>query len=110
MDFVSAYALTLAVETAVLLLLLRGKHAARVIMRNSIAANTLTLPFVWFFFPLLGLTYGAQIAASEFFAFATEAGVYAALFAGMTGREALAASFLANAASFLLGLALTGIA
>jgi hypothetical protein len=105
--FAVAYALTLLVETVVLFLLLRG-YPTGLIIRNSIIASSLTLPFVWFLFPVFGLAYWMQLAASEGFAFAAETAVYAWLFRGMKLNDAAVASLLCNAASFLIGLVLLG--
>ena len=106
--FAVAYALTLLVETVVLMLLLRGRYSLGLIVRNSIIASSVTLPFVWFAFPALGLAYGIQLAVSEAFAFAAETAVYAWLFKGMKLNDAAVASFLCNAASFLAGIMLLG--
>jgi len=106
-EFLVAYALTLAIETTALFLLLRSRYGAALITRNSIIASSLTLPFVWFVFPVLGLgSWALQTAAAEIFAFAVEAGVYRALFPKMGWANALKVSFVCNAASFLVGLAL----
>jgi len=106
-EFLVAYALTLAIETIVLFLLLRSRYGVALIIRNSIIASSLTLPFVWFVFPALGLgSWALQTAAAEIFAFAVEACVYRALFHGIRWEDALAASFVCNAASFIAGLAL----
>ena len=104
-EFLVAYAFTLAIETTVILLLLRNRYPAPLIARNSIIASSLTLPFVWFVFPLSGLAWPVQTAISEIFAFLAEAGFYRLSFKGMGWKGALAASFACNAASFLSGLA-----
>jgi hypothetical protein len=106
LGFPAAYAITLALETALLFLIFRGRHAAFLIFRNSLIVNTVTLPFVWFFFPLFGWPYAIQIAVSEAFAFIAEALLYWRLFPKASVYDALFASFVCNAASFLLGVVL----
>ncbi len=97
--------LTIAIETSVLLLILRKKYGTFVIARNSVVASSLTLPFVWFVFPNLGIgQWVVYTALAEMFAFLAEAGVYRLLFKNMDWENALAASFACNAASFLSGM------
>jgi hypothetical protein len=104
--FAFAYVLTIAIETAVAFLLLRKKYGAALIIRNSIVASSLTLPFVWFVFPFLGFTWVAYTALAEIFAFAVEAGFYRVAFPKMGWPDAVKVSFLCNAASFAVGLLL----
>jgi len=106
MDFISAYALTVGIEAAALYLLLRNEYGTILIARNAILASSLTLPFVWFVFPALGLSWGPQTALAEAFAVFAEAGAYAFAFRGMAFRDALLASVLCNWASFIIGLAI----
>lgn len=105
MEFIAAYALTLAVEIPVLLVLLGKQHGWKLTARNGIVASSLTLPFVWFVFPSLGLGYWPALAVSEIFAFAAEAGIYFALFKKIGARRAIVASAACNSASFILGMA-----
>ncbi|MEW6034991.1 MAG: hypothetical protein AB1529_00120 [Candidatus Micrarchaeota archaeon] len=107
MEFWQAYALTLLMEGAALFLFLRGKYDAGIIMRNAVAASSLTLPLVWFFFPYLGLGWGIQTALAEGFAFLAEGGVYIALFRKLDAGGAFGASAACNLSSFLIGLALS---
>ncbi len=107
MDFLPAWCLTISIETALLFILLRRRYGISLIVRNSLIANTLTLPFVWFLFPALGLgSWALQTALAEIFAFLAEAGVYRMLFPGIGWSDALRVSFLCNAASFLAGVLL----
>ncbi len=108
MDFPTAYALTLAIESAALYLILRGRYGAALIARNSLAANTATLPLVWLAFPLLSpfLGWGLYTAGAEIFAFLAEAGAYRLLFPDIGWRGAALASLACNALSFTAGLAL----
>ncbi|MCI0503989.1 hypothetical protein L0Y65_04725 [Candidatus Micrarchaeota archaeon] len=106
MDFVFACALTVGIEAAALFLLLRGRYEAALIARNAAIASSLTLPFVWFAFPALGLGWGMQTALAEAFAALAEAGIYAFAFKGIKPEEALLASVLCNWCSFIIGLAM----
>ncbi|VVB98417.1 Uncharacterised protein [uncultured archaeon] len=105
LSFIQAYAITIAAETALLFMLLRKDYTPGLVARNALAASTLTLPFVWFVFPLLRASYAVQIGASEIFAVLVEAGVYFVLFPKMKMERAAVLSFVCNAFSFLLGLA-----
>jgi hypothetical protein len=104
--FAQAYLLTVIIETVILFIIMRKSFPALIIIRNSLIANTLTLPFVWFFFPAFALTYPMQVAASEIFAFAAESIIYLHLFRPIPLRDAALASLLCNLASFSSGLAL----
>lgn len=106
MDFFSAYALTLIIEGALLFAIFHGRYGTKLIARNAIIASSLTLPFVWFVFPALGLPWAAQTAAAETFAFAVESAIYMQVFPGMGMRDAALSSFACNACSFIIGLAL----
>ncbi len=108
MDFVHAYIITVLVETLILYLLLRKRYPAPAIIRNSVVANSLTLPFVWFVFPVLGsgLSWVLLTAVAELFAFGAEAAVYRVLFQRMDWADAARMSFICNLLSFLTGLVL----
>ena len=108
MDFPAAYALTLVIETAALYLMLRARYPWMLIGRNSLIANTATLPLVWLVFPLLFPFFGWSVytAAAEIFAFVAETTVYRHLFPEITWKEAAVASFVCNALSFTAGLAI----
>jgi hypothetical protein len=106
LDFASAYALAIAVETVALFLLLRKEYRATLIVRNSIIANTLTLPFVWFAFPLLPLSWFAYTALAELFAFSAEATAYKLLFKKMVWKKAVLVSLVCNLLSLAAGLIL----
>jgi len=101
-----ACALTLGVEGVALFLLLRNQHGAALIARNAAVASSLTLPFVWFVFPPLGLQWGLQTAAAEAFAVLAEAGFFSLAFKGMKMKDALLTSVLCNWCSFIIGLAM----
>ncbi|MCX6768383.1 MAG: hypothetical protein NTY83_00865 [Candidatus Micrarchaeota archaeon] len=108
MDFVHAYIITVLVETLILYLLLRKRYPAPAIIRNSVVANSLTLPFVWFVFPVLGsgLSWALLTAVAELFAFGAEAALYRALFGKMGWADAARVSFVCNLLSLVVGLIL----
>jgi len=74
---------------------------------RALAASAITHPFVWFFFPwagdLAGASYVVTSAVSELFAWGVEAAFFRRADRITWGR-AVAASFVANAASLGLGL------
>lgn len=106
LNFISAYALTVILETGMLFLLMRKRYPAGTIIMNSVISNSITLPFVWFFFPILGLEWPVQIAISEMFAFICEAVYYKTAFAKLGWTDSIIASFLCNSLSFGVGLLL----
>jgi hypothetical protein len=103
-DFLAAVFVTIVIEIIALYLLYRRKFDGVLIARNAVIASMLTLPFVWFFFPIFGLKWEVQIAISEIFAVVVEALVYNMLFHRMRFSEALLASVVCNWASFIVGL------
>ncbi len=107
MDLPSAYALTLVIETAALSLIFHKRYAGLQIARNSLIANTITLPLVWLAFPILSpfLGWGLYTAGAETFAFLAEAAIYRFLFPSLGWKDAAAASLMCNALSFAAGLA-----
>lgn len=94
------------IEASVLFFILRKGYGPIEITKNAIAASSLTLPFVWFFFPALGLGWAMQTALAETFAVIAEGGVYAALFPRLKLADAMLASLACNCVSFGIGLAL----
>jgi hypothetical protein len=69
--------------------------------------SALTIPIVWFVFPLLPLSSGWVVSLSEAFAVAFEAGlIYLATRRATSLRHAAALSLLMNGTSFLVGLLL----
>lgn len=83
------------------------RAAIRVTWTQALFASAMTHPFVWFFFPWVasraGWSYRTTAIVSELFAWLVEA---AFLFkvGRISGRRALAWSFVANGASVGLGL------
>ncbi len=106
MDFLAAYVLTIAIEACALFALLRKNYGAALIAGNAVLASSLTLPFLWFAFPALGLPWGVQTALAEAFAVVAEAGIYRAAFRGMAWKDAFLASVCCNWLSFIIGIAL----
>jgi hypothetical protein len=108
-----AFALTLALELPIAVLLLRGRSGGAPVGRRVAAvlvANLASHPAVWFVFPELGTNSAAVLVASELWAFASEAAIYRLIFAGpppLAWRRAVLVSAVANALSFLVGKALT---
>ncbi|MBI5047229.1 hypothetical protein HZC07_05885 [Candidatus Micrarchaeota archaeon] len=78
------------------------------ILRNAIAASSITLPFVWFVFPIVGswFSFGWVVYTSvaEIFAFGIEAIFYRFFFPKMNWKHAIVASFICNLLSFGIGL------
>ena len=105
-DFIRAYFLTIIIEWTILYLILKNKQNEKFITRNAIIASSLTLPFVWFVFPLLGFTWAIQTALAELFAFLVEAVLYRFLFNGINWKDAILASLLCNSTSFFISLAM----
>ena len=103
LSFLHAYLITILIETTALFFLVgKTHHSTTLIIRNSLIANTLTLPFVWFVFPVLGLTYLFTIILSEIFVLVVETALYFRLF-NMPIREAFVASLVCNTLSFSAG-------
>lgn len=103
--WLKAFALTVAIETPIVMRLTRGvrggggRRAALIVF-----ANLATHPAVWFIFPLLSMGAGLRIVASELWAVSIEAAVYWLVFEPMPGARAVGISALANGASFGIGL------
>lgn len=105
LDWLRAFAVTVAVEAAVAVPLLaradahRGRRLAAVLL-----VNLATHPLVWFLFPGVSAAYPLRVAFSEAWALAGEAGGYWVVWPRLGMRRAFATSLLANAASFVVGL------
>ncbi len=106
--FLKAWLFTVAIETLVVVLVLlkfNHKQAAplKLIIGASIAANSLTLPYVWFVFPYLFLgRYSTSLIISELFAWLAEA-IFYKMFLQLSWKKTLIVSFIANALSLSLG-------
>jgi len=104
LQFAVALILTITIEAIVLFLILHKERKASDIAVNAVVASTLTLPFVWFVFGGLALPWAVKTGMAEGFAVLVEAGFYKLAFRGMALEKALMASFICNAASFIIGL------
>ncbi len=104
-EWALAFALTQLVEVPVVVLVTR-RLAAPAWQRAAVAllATLATHPIVWFVVPTLGLSEPMRYAASEAWAFGAELLIYRLALPGASWRRAAAASGLANAASFALGV------
>lgn len=111
-QFLFSLFLTVAVETAVLFILLRKlakvqakKVPGAQIVFSGVLASAATLPYVWFVLPAFFGSFQSFVLVSELFAVVAETVMYFFLL-----RQGLKTSFLlslaCNAASFLLGLAI----
>jgi len=110
-EWARAFALTLAVEEAVVLAMTRRDSEPWAKRAGLVAfANLATHPAVWFVFPLVLTHDTTRLVASETWAVVLEA-VFYALTMKMSAGRAFGVSAIANAASFGAGIvvrALTG--
>ncbi|MBS3067390.1 hypothetical protein J4450_01700 [Candidatus Micrarchaeota archaeon] len=106
LDFFQAYLVTISVESILLYMFLGRRYVVHLLVGNSILVNTITLPFVWFFFPLIKLDYTTRIIVAEFFAFIAETILYLKLFKKLRFFDAVYISFFCNLCSFILGFIL----
>jgi hypothetical protein len=100
-----AFLLTVAVEVPIAAFLLRRFEPDRLrLVLLVLFANLASHPAVWFIFTQLFLIGTPEyLVAAEGWAVAAEAVFYWVAFRGLPVRWAIAISFVANAASFLLG-------
>ena len=106
-SFVGALIITLAIELPLAGFFLKKWNLPRK-WRTLLYVNLITLPFVWFFFPFVFPETVMVIGFGEIFAFLAEAFLYTLAFQkdGMTRRQAITLSLIANAGSFLIPLCL----
>lgn len=105
LNFLSAFLFTLLIEGIIVYYLYNpDKKTTKIkkLIPVIIFVNLITLPLVWFVFPLFFLEYTSFIILAELFAFIAEALLYSYFFR-LNIKEALKISFLANLASFLFG-------
>jgi hypothetical protein len=104
-EWFPAFVLTLAVEIPVVVLLLRRVEPDLPRMAALVTfANLATHPSVWFVFTQLFLAGTAEyVIAAEAWAVAVEALFYAIVVPGITVRQAIVVTVVANAASFVVG-------
>jgi hypothetical protein len=101
------FAITVAVELLVAVALLRGEGT---LLRRATAvavANLASHPIVWFVIARVIPSRSLMILTAESWAIASETVVYVLVFPTLPRTRALGVSAVANAASFLTGLALT---
>ncbi len=109
-QFILNWLFTLLVEVPVLVILSRRFfHTPRTdislgkLVLGGIFASTLTIPWVWYVFPVFFYhSLSTAVAVGEIFAFMTEAVFYMFAF-NLSARQAFTISFAANTSSFLLG-------
>lgn len=104
LNFLHAFFLTIFLETTILFLLCFKKYNLGTIILNGIIASSVTLPFVWFFFPIFGLAYDLQLILSENFAVLIEAFIYLKMFPKIQLRNAFFLSLACNFISFSVGI------
>ena len=104
-SFTLAAAITLAVETALLFVLLSRRHPNRDRLAAGLWLSTCTLPVVWFVLPILIGDRTTYLIVAEVFAALVECGLFRAGFArgGPTPWRDYAAVVTANLASFGIG-------
>ena len=108
--WLQAFALTVAVELAVALPLLRSAEPSRT--RRALAivfANLASHPIVWFVIARIVTPAALSIPVAEAWAVASEAVFYGVVFPSLGAVRAIGISGLANAVSFAVGLAIQGL-
>jgi hypothetical protein len=108
--FIVNWAITLLIETPIFILLVRcyfkilakDISLSRLIL-GGIFASTITIPWVWFIFPVLFYnSIPLAVAIAEVLTFIVEAVFYWLAFR-LPWRQAIIISFFANLASFAIG-------
>ena len=107
MDFITAYLLTITIETTMIYYLLNRHYKVERIVKNSVIASSITLPFVWFFFPNLGFSWQIFFIISETFAILIEGLFYHLEFRELGWKHAFFVSALCNLTSSITGLVLS---
>lgn len=108
-QIVPAVVVTILVEMLLAFVYLLIFRRPKRVLIWVLVANIISLPVVWFLFPLLPLPLSLVLFLAEIFAF-----LFEAVFLYLTNRQALglkhalALSFVTNLASFLIGLAFVG--
>ena len=107
--FLPALILTLVIELIVAAIYLTIRRISKRILIWVLVANILSLPLVWFLFPLLQLDAVTTILLAEIFAVVFEAALLAVTNRRILPfRQAAVLSVLMNAASALIGMCLIG--
>lgn len=109
MRFVQALVLTILIEAGVLLAAVRWLFHVHQdtlptwrVLAAAVACTALTLPYVWFLLPILGLSGPTSLLAAEVFAITVEAALLVGLLR-FQPKAALVASLLCNTFSALAG-------
>jgi hypothetical protein len=105
--WVRYFALTVAIELLVAIPLLRDAGSLPRRATAVLVANLTSHPIVWFVIARVIPERSVMIPVAEGWAIASEAVVYALVFPALPRARALGISGVANAGSFLVGLALT---
>lgn len=108
LPWLAAFLLTLAIETPLVIFLLRPNVSttARCVLLSCFA-NLATQPLVWFVFPMAPLAPWPRYWVSELWAVAAEAVFYRVTVRGLPAARAATVSLLANTASASFGLVLS---
>jgi hypothetical protein len=112
-SWLQAFLWTLGVELVVAGAALRGRASLGRRLALVTVANVATHPAVWLILPEVGASYGwprwVTLALSELWAFGFEAFVYALFLGAEQRRAAMAASLMANGASWGMGYLLRAV-
>lgn len=105
---------TLAVEVPLFVIVARvgagGVRTSPIVLACAGAMGTcITHPLLWFVWPLVGLSYSAYIVSGELIVAVVESFTFFAVARPIRLSRAVAASFIANAASYGLGALLQGL-
>lgn len=101
--FLVALVLTLIIETLAGLMFLRAAKHPEGVLKSVVIANLISLPVVWFMFPLLNIFF-VVIALSEIFTVVFEGYfIHSMNKLIMSLRQSFILSIIINAASFILG-------
>lgn len=107
-SFLTSLVFTMAIETALLYLILRfvikyPDLSSLKIVTIGLLANFTTVPYVWFVFPtLLNWSRNTSLLYSEPFVFLVEAFIYQ-IYLKTSVRTSLFVSLVCNAASYFIG-------
>ncbi len=102
--FLAAWGITVAVETAVLLLLNLWRKSAKTadVLFAGVLCSSLTIPYLWFVMPIFLHPRWVYVGVSESLIIVIEALLLYRLLR-LSGRDAFLASLLANGASIAAG-------
>jgi len=102
-----SFAFTLVVELPIFFVVSRGLVPAWKALLAGAAGTCLTHPLLWFVWPFVVRDYAAYVASGELIVAVVESFVFHALARPVPLARAVAASFIANAASYGAGLLLS---